>query len=154
MTQSQLIEELEKEHLRDDIPEFKVGDTINIHYRIIEGNKERIQVFNGIVIARKGTGISETVSIYRTAYGSAMERVIPLHSPKIAKIEVTKRGKVRRGKLYYLRGVFGKKAKIQERIMTAKEREKISDSKDVQKTEEPKAEEPKKDASKTEESKD
>ena len=117
MTQSQLIEEIEKENLKTDLPEFKVGDTISIHYRIIEGNKERIQVFTGVVIARKGSGFSETISVYRIAYGSAMERVFPLHSPKIAKIEIVKHGKVRRGKLYHLRGVFGKKAKVKERIV-------------------------------------
>lgn len=122
MTQSQLIEEIEKEHLNPNIPEFKVGDTISIHYRIIEGNKERIQVFTGTVIARKGRGFSETISIYRVAYGSAMERVFPLHTPKISKIVVEKRGKVRRGKLYYLRGVFGKKAKIKERIISQDKR--------------------------------
>lgn len=117
MTQSQLIEEIEKEQLKTDLPEFKVGDTITVHYRIIEGDKERVQVFTGTVIARKGRGAAETISIYRVAYGSAMERVFPLHSPKIAKIVVEKRGKVRRGKLYHIRGVFGKKAKIQERIL-------------------------------------
>ncbi len=120
MTQSQLIDEMEAALLKQDLPEFKVGDTISVHYRIIEGEKERIQIFTGTVIARKGNGISETVSIYRTAYGSAMERVLPIHSPKIAKIEVIKYGKVRRGKLYHLRGVFGKKAKIQERIVRQK----------------------------------
>lgn len=117
MTQSQLIEAIEKEQLKSDIPEFKVGDTISVSYRIIEGNKERIQVFTGVVIARKGGGISEMISLYRVAYGSAMERVLPLHSPKIAKIEVVKHGKVRRSKLYHLRGAFGKKAKIKERIV-------------------------------------
>lgn len=114
---NQLIESIQAEQLNTNIPDFKVGDTISVHYRIIEGNKERIQVFTGTVIARKGKGSSETVSLYRIAYGSAMERVIPLHSPKVSKIEIVKRGKVRKGKLYYLRGVFGKKAKIKERIV-------------------------------------
>lgn len=122
MTQSQLIEEIENEHLKTDLPDFKVGDTISVHYRIIEGNKERVQVFTGTVIARKGRGFNETISIYRVAYGSAMERVFPLHSPKISKLVVEKRGKVRRGKLYYLRGVFGKKAKIKERIVKVAEK--------------------------------
>ncbi len=117
MNQSQLIDEIEKPMMKD-IPAFKVGDTISVHYRIIEGEKERSQVFTGTVIARKGKGTSETISIYRVAYGSAMERVIPLHSPKVAKIEVMKRGKVRKGKLFYLRGIFGKKAKIQEKILS------------------------------------
>jgi len=116
MSQSPLIEGIEKEHLKE-VPEFKVGDTVSVHMKIIEGEKQRIQVFTGIVIARKGKGLSETVSIYRVAYGSAMERVIPIHSPKVAKIEIVKRGKVRRGKLYHLRGVFGKKAKVEEQIV-------------------------------------
>ena len=114
---NQIIENIEAEQMNTNIPEFRIGDTISVHYRIIEGEKERIQVFTGVVIARKGKGISETISIYRVAYGSAMERVIPLHSPKVSKIEVVKRGKVRKSKLYHLRGVFGKKAKIQERIV-------------------------------------
>ena len=113
---NQLIESIEGEQLKRDLPEFKVGDTVSIHYRIIEGAKERIQVFTGTVIARKGSGISETISVYRIAYGSAMERVIPIHSPRVAKIEVVKQGDVRKGKLYRLRGAFGKKAKIQEYI--------------------------------------
>jgi len=117
MDQAQVIHDIEAESLKQDIPEFKVGDTISVSYRIIEGEKERTQVFTGVVIARKGHGISETFSMYRVAYGSAMERVFPIHSPRIAKIKVEKRGKVRRGKLYYLRGVSGKKAKIKERIV-------------------------------------
>jgi large subunit ribosomal protein L19 len=116
---NQLIESIEADQLKTDIPDFKVGDTISVHYRIIEGSKERIQLFTGTVIGRRGRGISESILIYRVAYGSAMERMIPLHSPRVAKIEVIKRGKVRRGKLYHLRGVFGKKAKIQERIVKA-----------------------------------
>ncbi len=117
MQQAQVIDEIEAASLKTDIPDFKVGDTISVSYRIIEGEKERTQVFTGVVIARKGHGISETFSMYRVAYGSAMERVFPLHSPKVAKIAVEKHGKVRRGKLYFLRGLSGKKAKIQERIV-------------------------------------
>lgn len=117
MNQSQVIDEMEGALLKKDVPDFKVGDTISVYYRIIEGEKERTQVFTGVVIARKGHGISETFSIYRVAYGSAMERVLPLHSPRVAKIEVVKHGRVRRGKLYHLRGISGKKAKIQERIV-------------------------------------
>lgn len=117
MQQAQVIDEIEAASLKANIPDFKVGDTVSVSYRIIEGEKERTQVFTGVVIARKGHGISETFSMYRVAYGSAMERVFPLHSPKVAKIAVEKRGKVRRGKLYYLRGLSGKKAKIQERIV-------------------------------------
>lgn len=114
---NQLIETIEAERLNTNLPDFKVGDTISVHYRIIEGNKERVQIFTGTVIARKGKGISETVAIYRIAYGSAMERIFPIHSPKVAKIEIVKQGKVRKGKLYYLRGIFGKKAKIKEKIV-------------------------------------
>lgn len=122
---NQLIESLTGEQLKTNLPDFKIGDTVSIHYRILEGvkagakesGKERVQIFTGVVIARRGKGISETVSIYRIAYGSAMERVIPIHSPKVAKIEIVKQGSVRKGKLYHLRGEFGKKAKIQERIV-------------------------------------
>jgi len=111
-----VIDELEGAMLKKDLPAFKVGDTISVYYRIIEGEKERTQVFTGVVIARKGHGISESFSMYRVAYGSAMERVFPLHSPRVAKIEIEKSGKVRRGKLYHLRGISGKKAKIKERM--------------------------------------
>ena len=107
-----VIQKLEEEHLKKDIPAFKVGDTLKIHTRIIEGDKERIQVFSGTVIARKGTGLSETFSLHRVAFGEGMERVFPLHSPKIARIEIIKRGDVRRSKLYYLRGTHGKKSKV------------------------------------------
>src|SRR4029079_16427930 len=93
-----------------------VGDTIRVHTRIIEGEKERIQVFTGTVIARKGSGLSETFSVHRVAYGEGMERVFLLHSPRISKIEVIKEGHVRRSKLYYLRGTSGKKSKIKARI--------------------------------------
>ena len=120
MTKTQLIEQIEAEQLKTDLPEFRVGDTLNIHVRIFEGEKERTQVFTGTVIARKGRGLSETISLYRVSYGSSMERVFPLHSPKVAKIEVVKRGKVRRGKLYYLRGTMGKKSKVREQILGVK----------------------------------
>jgi len=107
-----VIQKLESQHLKKDIPAFKVGDTLKIHTRIIEGDKERLQVFTGTVIARKGTGLSETFSLHRVAFGEGMERVFPLHSPKIAKIELMKRGDVRRSKLYHLRGTSGKKSKV------------------------------------------
>lgn len=107
---------LEMEQLKQDIPLFRIGDTLNIHTRIIEGEKERIQIFTGTVIARRGSGLTETIALYRISYGSGVERVFMLHSPKIAKLEVVKRGKVRKGKLHFLRGAFGKKAKIQEKI--------------------------------------
>lgn len=115
MSRSAIIEKLEKAQLRKKIPAFRVGDTVRVHTRIIEGEKERVQIFTGTVIARKGTGISETFSVHRVAYGEGMERVFPLHSPRIAKIEVIKQGHVRRGKLYYLRGTSGKAAKVRGR---------------------------------------
>ncbi len=116
MSHRQQIEELEEGQLKTEIPPFSIGDTISIHQRIIEGNKERVQVFTGTVIARKGSGISETFSLYRVAYGEQMERVFLLHSPRISKIELIRKGKVRRAKLYYLRGTSGKKSKVKERL--------------------------------------
>lgn len=114
MIQNEIIKDYQSRHQKKKVPKFQVGDTIRVHLRIIEGEKERVQIFNGTVIAKKGSGISETFSVYRHAYGSSMERVFLLHSPKIAKIEVMKSGKVRRAKLYYIRGASGKAAKIQE----------------------------------------
>lgn len=118
MSRDRLIEELESNQLRKDIPDFRVGDTVKVQTKIVEGNKERIQTITGTVIARKGCGISETFSLYRIAYGAAMERVFPLHSPRIGKIELVKEGKVCRSKLYHLRGQFGKKAKIKEQLVS------------------------------------
>lgn len=123
MSRDRLIQEIESEQLRSDIPDFRVGDTVKVHTKIIEeGNKERIQVITGTVIARRGKGLSETFALYRIAYGAAMERVFPLHSPRIAKIEILKEGKVRRSKLYYLRGVFGKQAKVEERMVSRRKK--------------------------------
>ena len=116
MKQCQIIQELEAGFLKSNIPDFRVGDTVSVHTRIIEGDKERLQVFTGTVIARKGSCLSETFSIYRVSYGSGMEKVFMVHSPRIAKIEVIKMGDVRRGKLYHLRGVSGKAAKVKELI--------------------------------------
>lgn len=116
MSKNPMIQELEQEALKKDIPEFNIGDTVKVHTRIIEGNKERVQVFAGTVIARKGTGVAETFSLHRVAYGEGMERVFLLHSPRIAKLELVRRGKVRRAKLYYLRGTAGKKAKVKARL--------------------------------------
>ncbi len=116
MSKDPIIQELEKEALKQDIPEFNIGDTLKVHTRIIEGVKERIQAFSGTVIARKGTGISETFSLHRVAYGEGMERVFVLHSPRISKIELMRKGKVRRAKLYYLRGTAGKAAKVKARM--------------------------------------
>src|ERR1700733_8523283 len=116
MSKLALIAKLESKQLKKSNTPFNVGDTLRVHTRIIEGEKERIQIFTGTVIARKGSGLSETFSLHRVAYGTGMERVFPLHSPRIAKIEVTKRGKVRRAKLYYLRGPSGKASKVEGRI--------------------------------------
>lgn len=114
MSRLPCIEELEKVYKKSDASLFKVGDTLRVHTRIMEGDKERLQSFMGVVIAKKGTGLSETFTLYRTAYGSSMERVFLLHSPRIAKIESVRTGKVRRAKLYYLRGRSGKATKIKE----------------------------------------
>ncbi len=115
MSRSAIIEKLENQQIKKNIPIFHVGDTIRAHLRIIEGDKERLQIFTGTVIARKGSGLSETFSVHRVAYGEGMERVFMLHSPRIAKIEVIKEGQVRRSKLYYLRGTSGKAAKVKGR---------------------------------------
>ena len=110
-----IIEILEKEQLRSDIPQFAPGDTVRVHARIVEGTRERIQVFEGVVIGRQGTGVLETFTVRRIASGVGVERLFPVHSPRIAKIEVTRRGIVRRAKLYYLRGLTGKAARIREK---------------------------------------
>ncbi len=110
-----IVEKIHHENLRDDIPEFGVGDTIRVNFRIIEGGKERIQGFAGTVIARKGGGIAETVTVRRISHGLGVERVFPIHSPRIASIEVQRRGRVRRAKLYYLRDRVGKAARVPER---------------------------------------
>lgn len=116
MSKTAVIQELEAEQLKADIPEFKIGDTLRVHLRIVEGDKERTQAFQGTVIARKGGGLSETVTLHRIAYSGGMERVFKLHSPRLSNIEVVRRGKVRQAKLYYLRGTTGKKAKVRELI--------------------------------------
>lgn len=116
MSRHAVIQKLEEKHIKKDVTQFRVGDTIRVHTRIVEGEKERIQVFTGTVIARKGTGVSETFSLHRVAYGEGMERVFPINSPRIAKIEVVKEGQVRKGKLYYLRGTSGKKSKVRGRV--------------------------------------
>lgn len=116
MTKKAVIRELESQHMKKDLPRFNVGDTVRVHLRIIEGEKERIQMFAGTVIAKTGCGMSETFSIHRVAYGEGMERVFMLHSPRIATIEVLKEGVVRRAKLYYLRGTTGKRARVKSRL--------------------------------------
>ncbi|WP_026766325.1 50S ribosomal protein L19 [Selenomonas ruminantium] len=110
-----IIETLEKEQLRSDIPVFAPGDKVRVHAKIVEGNRERIQVFEGRVIARQGVGVRETFTVRRVSYGIGVERLFPVHSPRIAKIEVVSRGVVRRAKLYYLRNLTGKAARIKEK---------------------------------------
>ena len=110
-----IIEALEKEQLRSDIPDFRPGDTVRVHAKIVEGTRERIQVFEGVVIGRQGSGVREMFRVRRISYGIGVERTFLVHSPRIEKIEVVRRGIVRRAKLYYLRGLTGKAARIKER---------------------------------------
>ena len=111
---STVIDKIEKMQCRQDIPEFKVGDTVKVYNKIIEGTTERIQMFAGVVIARRGSGIREVFTVRRVAFGIGVERVFPLHTPLIDRIEVYRRGRVRRAKLYYLRDKIGKGAKVKE----------------------------------------
>jgi large subunit ribosomal protein L19 len=104
------IQKIESEQLQSDIAKFQVGDTVKVHTRVVEGDKERIQIYSGIVIGRKGVGINESFTVRRVSYGEGVERVFPLHSPRIAKIQVERRGAVRRAKLNYLRSRKGKSA--------------------------------------------
>lgn len=113
-TMQKLIEEITKEQLRADLPAFRPGDTVRVHVKVIEGTRERVQVYEGVVIKRRGGGISETFTVRKVSYGVGVERTFPVHTPKIAKLEVIRRGKVRRAKLYYLRNLRGKKARIKE----------------------------------------
>src|SRR5438067_812881 len=112
---SDVIEQLERAQLRDGLPQFKAGDTVRVHFRVIEGQRRRIQVFEGIVIKRQGSGARETFTVRKQSFGVGVERTFPLHSPKIEKIEVVAIGDVNRAKLYYLRGKVGKKARVRER---------------------------------------
>ncbi|SHI04893.1 50S ribosomal protein L19 [Sporanaerobacter acetigenes] len=110
-----IIKMIEDEQIKKDIPEFNVGDTVQVHYKVKEGTRERIQVFEGTVIKRQGGGARETFTVRRLSYGVGVERTFPLHSPRIEKLVVTRKGKVRRAKLYYLRGRQGKAAKVKEK---------------------------------------
>jgi large subunit ribosomal protein L19 len=105
---------VERPYLRDDVPEFRAGDTVRVHVRVVEGERERVQVFEGVVIRRRGSQLSETFTVRKVSFGVGVERTFPVHSPMIAKIEVATRGDVRRAKLYYLRSRVGKKAKVKE----------------------------------------
>jgi large subunit ribosomal protein L19 len=112
---SKVIESLERAQLRSDLPQFKAGDTVRVHFKVIEGQRQRIQVFEGIVLKRQGAGARETFTVRKQSFGVGVERTFPLHSPKIDKIEVTAIGDVNRAKLYYLRGKVGRKARVRER---------------------------------------
>ena len=114
------VKDVEKKHMKAELPKFEVGDTVDVHVRIKEGEKERVQVFTGTVIARRGTGMRETFTVRRIVQGEGVERVFPLHSPRIGKIEVVRQGRVRRAKLYYLRERTGKATKVAARRPSAK----------------------------------
>ena len=109
------LQEVESSYLRTDIPEFRAGDTVKVHVKVSEGGKERIQIFQGVVIARRGVGTGESFTVRKISGSVGVERVLPLHSPIVDKIEVVRRGRVRRAKLYYLRNLRGKAARIEER---------------------------------------
>ena len=111
---SRIIESLEQRQLRTDLPDFKAGDTVRVHFQVIEGQRRRVQVFEGIVIKRQGAGVRETFTVRKQSFGVGVERTFPVHSPKIEKIEVRAVGDVNRAKLYYLRGKVGKKARVRE----------------------------------------
>src|ERR687883_941512 len=112
---SNVIDQLERAQLRKDIPQFKAGDTVRVHFQVIEGERRRVQVFEGIVIKRQGAGVRETFTVRKQSFGVGVERTFPLHSPKIEKLEVVAVGDVSRAKLYYLRGRIGRRARVRER---------------------------------------
>ncbi|MDR0297184.1 MAG: 50S ribosomal protein L19 [Streptococcaceae bacterium] len=109
-----LISEINAAQLKNDIPEFRAGDTVKVYAKVVEGTRERVQIFEGVVIARQGSGISETYTVRKMSSGVGVERIFPLHTPRVEKIEVTRHGRVRRAKLYYLRALQGKAARIKE----------------------------------------
>ena len=113
-----LIKSIEQEQINPNIDNFSIGDHVRVHLKIKEGNRERIQIFEGTVIAKKGSGARETFTVRKISYGVGVERVLPLHSPKIVKVETVRKGKVRRAKLYYLRDKIGKSARIKEKLMS------------------------------------
>ena len=110
-----ILRELTADQLKSDLPDFGAGDTLRVHVRVVEGEKERVQVFEGIVIQRKGSGVHETVTVRKVTQGVAVERIFPIHSPRIPKIENLRRGKVRRARLFYMRSRKGKAARIKEK---------------------------------------
>ncbi len=110
-----LIKSVEAEQMKQDLPSFSPGDTVKVHYRVTEGGRDRIQVYEGVILQRQGGGMGESFTVRRVSYGVGVERTFPLHSPKVTKIEVVRRGKVRRARLYYLRERIGKRARIKEK---------------------------------------
>ncbi len=114
-----LMDKIEKMQCKQDIPDFKIGDTVKVHTKIVEGDNERIQLFSGVVIAKSGSGIRKNFTVRRVSFGVGVERIFPFHSPRIEKIELERKGRVRRAKLYYLRDKVGKAAKVKEQKYTA-----------------------------------
>ena len=112
----EIIKAIEQEQLKSDLPKFSAGDTVKVHIRVKEGKRERIQIFEGVVIKRQNGGVRETFTVRKISFGVGVEKIFPVHSPSIEKIEVTRKGKVRRAKLYYLRERIGKKAKVKELV--------------------------------------
>jgi len=119
MATTDLINLIETTQLNDDRPDFEAGDTVNVHLRVVEGEKERIQKYEGVVLQRRGSGSNETFTVRKISGGIGVERIFPVHSPRIAKVDVVRRGRVRRSKLFYLRGRAGKAARIKERMRDA-----------------------------------
>src|SRR5215216_3004762 len=119
---SKTIDILERRQLREDVPAFKAGDTVRVHFQVIEAQRRRVQVFEGVVIKRQGSGVRETFTVRKNSFGVGVERTFPVHSPKIEKIDVAARGDVRRAKLYYLRERVGKRARVRERRYVGPER--------------------------------
>ncbi|MCK8825640.1 50S ribosomal protein L19 [Fuchsiella alkaliacetigena] len=111
----ELLDAVEQENMKDEIPEFRAGDTVKVHAKVVEGGKERIQIFEGVVIQRKGGGVGETFTVRKISHGVGVERIFPIHSPKVAKIEVVKQGDVNRAKLFYLRDRQGRAARVKEK---------------------------------------
>ncbi len=134
----QVLQLVEKSSLKTEVPEFKIGDTVDVHTRILEGEKERIQIFNGVIIARAGSGSRETFTVRRIVAGEGVERKFPLHSPKVSKIEVKRSGVVRRAKLYYLRDRVGKAVRLRERRDEVKENAATEAKAKKEKTKKPK----------------
>jgi len=122
------IQAIEAEQIRSDLPDFSIGDTLRVHYKIIEGKNERVQVFEGLCIAMKRGGIRKTIKVRKISYGIGVERTFPLSSPRIQKIEITRRGRVRRAKLYYIRDRVGKSAKVAELIQKKAKKQKVAEN--------------------------